>query len=322
MFAEKRKILLSLLLLSISVFSGCDNSLLAQKTPGEVARVNGSPITLKQLNAMRDSMLTSQGGEQMLALEAVRQSYGRQLANLIVQELVIQQLGKKNMGVTPEELAAEEALVRADYNQEDFERFLLEESIDLETWREMLLRRVSMNKFLATQIRPQVEITPEEAEHYYIIHQSEFELPERYGFMRFSGAGKDGVGGAAKRYQQIFSVTDVRENYPEVQLHTVRMAKERLAPEFISALEKLKVGQISPVFAYGGEYVVLLLTSREAGTLMNRAEAFPLIENMLLEEKMQGVFSEWLEKTLSKADISVSAHLITKNPADQPVSQP
>lgn len=303
-----------LLLLCPALLQGCDNSFFSPRAPGEVARVNGRPITIKQLDAMYDSLTYGFGGDQALALEPLRQAYGRILGELIVQELIEQQLAKKKLQVTPEEVQAEEDALRADYTPESFDRFLLEEGPGLENLRELLRRRVAVQKFINLQLRPGIELTAEEAERYYQANEGSFKLQESYKLMKFSGISREDVQAAAKQYLQIFSPQEVMAAYPDVHLRNENLTKDRLPPDFVKALEKMRPGQISPLLESGNEseYVVLLLLQKDPPRQMSRAEVYPTIENMLLEDKVQKAFDAWLEKALAKAKIEVSVHLVPK----------
>jgi hypothetical protein len=121
-----KKILLTVLL-ACFILSGCQNK---NEEPGVVARVNGKPIYLTQLEYKYD--LSHEGnGEFVPSVAQVREEYGQILGDLIVQELVSQELEQRNIPVSAKELKDAENEVRSDYPDDSFEQILIEEYIDI-----------------------------------------------------------------------------------------------------------------------------------------------------------------------------------------------
>ncbi len=99
-----KKLALFVCLFACLALAACDSDVV---NPGEVALVNGTPITLKQLQAAHDSMILA-GDSPNRDREALRQEYSAVLSELIAQELVAQELERRDLSITPEEL--EEAI--------------------------------------------------------------------------------------------------------------------------------------------------------------------------------------------------------------------
>ena len=81
---------------------------------GIVARVNGEPIYLTQLEFQHDQFQADSVGTYVPSVEKLRNEYGEILADLIVQELVVQELGRRDLSVTDEELREPGETVRQD----------------------------------------------------------------------------------------------------------------------------------------------------------------------------------------------------------------
>ena len=248
----KQLILPALLALAL-LLPACDRN---EANPGEVAIVNGTPITLKQLQSVHDSLILS-GDNPNRSVDALRAEYGSVLSEMIIQELVVQELERKKMSVTPEEMAAFEEELLQDFPPEGFERMLLEESIDVDMWRASLFRRLSMEKFNSQVLRPQVSITAEEVEGYYLKHQDEFKIPERINFVQFSSLIKDQVVSAAEQFRKKQDPAAIQARFQNMSIRMVIMREDRLAPELISALAKLKPGDASAPMALNGEDVTI-----------------------------------------------------------------
>lgn len=121
------------------------------------------------------------------------------------------------IALSPEDLEAEEARMRQDYPDQQFERMLLENAVSYPVWKRRLEIRLNIDKFLDTALSRQIEISGAEISRYYSRHQQE--------------AGSDGNG-------------DKKQTLTERELITLlRMEKaEALYPELIRSLgEKYQI---------------------------------------------------------------------------------
>lgn len=280
--------------------------------PGEIAFVNGTPITLKQLQAAHDAVVLAGDSPSRPAAELQRE-YGALLSELIVQELVLQELARQNLSITEEELAAEEALIRADFPADDFERMMLEESLDIDSWRGQLYRSLSMRKFWSKVLRQQVVLSAQEVEEYYLEHQERFQVPEVMRFIQISGLVAEQIAAAAEQFGQAPDAAGLQERFANLTVREIRMHADRLAPEQLAGLSGLGVMESSPILELNGEFFTMILLGREKARTMTRTETYALIEGILLEEKTQLEFDKWVAGRLAKSSIRVSAHLIPEN---------
>ena len=302
-------------ILLLSLLWGCDRP----AAPGQIAFINGAPLTLKQLQVAYDTMFLSednrnaQGEERRDAHGALREEYGTLLAGLIIQELVVQTLNNLHLAVSEEELAAEENLIRADFPGEEFERMLMEESIDLEAWRDSLHRHLAVKKFTGEVLRESITLSAQEVEAYYLKHQNAFQVPDFIHFIQFSGLVREQIVLACEQYRQLPDASSIQSMFPNLTIREINMPMDRLSPEQASGLEGLKTLQASPALEMNGEFFAMVLLNRDKARPMTRTETYALIEGMLLEEKTQAEFDKWLAEELKKASIRVSVHLIPEN---------
>lgn len=280
--------------------------------PGEIAFVNGAPITLKQIQAAHDAVVLA-GDSPGRAADALRQEYGELLSELIVQELVLQELARMNLSITEEELAAEEALVRADFPAGEFERMMLEESIDVGNWRDTLYRSLSVRKLWSKVLRQNVTITAREVEEYYLKHQEQFQVPEVVHFIQISGLVPEQIATAAEQFRQLPDAATIQGRFTNLTVREIRMHVDRLAPEQLAGLTGLGAMQSSPVLELNSEFFTMVLLGREKARTMTRTETYAMIEVILLEEKTQLEFDNWVAGRLAKSTVRVSAHLMPEN---------
>lgn len=281
---------------------------------GIVARVNGDPIYLTQLEFQHDQFQADSVGTYVPSVEKLRNEYGEILADLIVQELVAQELERRDLAVTDEELREAEETVRKDYPEGAFEQVLVEEYIDLKAWRRQLRYYLAQKKFFHLVLRPQIKIDYKEAEKYYRDHISDFYLPESLRVLVVRGPSRELVVKAVEKYLKDHDQVSLATAFGEVETREVVVREGRLSAPWRNALGGLQPGQASDVLTDRFGFEALVLLERSEAKVLPPAQAYPLVEEALLDKKLQHAFEEWLSGALASADIKVSEHLL--NAAD------
>lgn len=280
--------------------------------PGEIAFVNGTAITLKQLQAAHDSVVLAGDGPGRPSM-ALQKEYGELLSELIVQELVLQELSRLHLSISEEELAAEEALIRADFSPGEFERMILEESVDIANWRNTLYRSLSVRKLWSKVLRQNVTLSAQEVEEYYLKYQDQFQVPEVVHFIQISGLVGEQINTATEQFKQTPDAATIQGRFNSLTVREIRMHVDRLAPEQLAGLTGLGALQSSPMLELNGEFFTMILIGREKPRTMTRTETYAMIEGILLEEKTQLEFDKWVAGRIAKSTIKVSTHLIPEN---------
>ncbi len=292
--------------LSAALLSACSSE---TDDVGVVARVNGRPIYLSQLEYRHDLIRMDASGTYVPSVEVVREEYGRLLTDFIVMELVFQELEAEGIEVTEEELDAEENRIRADYPEDAFEQVLIEEYIDLATWREQLKYRLARKKFFQHVLRPKVSVDYTEAEEYYRQHIDEYRLPESVHVVVLLGQRQELVEEALKLYRSEKDVKAIKAKMPEVHVREMTVPRANLSATWRDILRDLPEHEASPVTEVRDGYEALILLEAIPSRVLDPSQAYPMIEERLLEKKLQAAFLEWVEDRLATADIRVSTHL-------------
>jgi len=300
-----KRLLFSILVLF--ALSGCASE------PGEVgivARVNGHPIFLSQLEFQHDLMQADYDGRMVPGVEKLRSEYGKILGDLIVQELVLQQLQRLDLAVTDAELKLAEDQVRADYPEGAFEQVLIEEYIDLKSWRQQLRYHLAVKKFYAQVLRPKAKIDYKEAEAYYKKHISDFFLPDSLKLLVLRAPNRKLLERAVDKYLTDNDLKALMQSLGEVSAREVIVREEKLPVSWKSALTDVEPGQTTGILSekFGFEAIVLL--ERSPAKVLNPTQAYPLVEEALLDQKLTEAFSAWLDEALSYSTIEISEHLI------------
>ncbi|QGY41251.1 peptidyl-prolyl cis-trans isomerase [Pseudodesulfovibrio cashew] len=277
---------------------------------GIIARVNGVPIQLSQLEFQHDQFQADTAGAFVPSVEKLRQEYGEILTDLIVQELVVQELARRDLPVTDRELLKAEETVRADYPEGAFDQMLVEEYIDLKAWRKQLKAHLAMKKFYQQVLRPQIKIDYKEAEQYYREHISDFYLPESLRILVVRGPSREIVGKAVEKFLAERDSVNLETAFGEVETREVVVREGKLSATWKNAMNGLKPGQASGVLTDRFGFEALVLLERSPAKMLPPAQAYPIVEKALLENKMRDAFGAWLKKAVAAADIQVSSHLL------------
>ncbi len=285
---------------------GCDRP---KDEPGVVAPVNGRKVNVGQLEFFHDLRGMGLVATENPTVDRLRRDYGRIMADLIIQELMLDELAKAGLGVSKEEVAALETRIRADYPDDVFDRMLFEENIDPAKWREGLVFRIAQEKFVSRILKDRVRLDVTEAAEYYKGHVGDFTKPAQVTFLLFRGPDK-------KRVERALRDRDADGRIAEasgpdaVSVREVTIPRDNVPGPWRDILGKLRPGQAGPVMEEKREAMALVLVGETPAATMDAAEAYPLVEKALLEKKSNEAFAAWLADAVSSADIRVSAHLL------------
>jgi hypothetical protein len=303
---------LALVLLAMALLASCGAD---KEEAGVVARVNSRPIYLKQLEAKYDLSHLGWVSGAMPSLGKVKQEYRKLLSELIAQELVFQVLEEKGIPVLNDELDRAEAEVRTDYPKGVFEQVLVEEYIDLGNWRQQLRAHLAYEKLLTKLLLPNVGLDPKDVERYYREHEEKFVIPPRVSLLFVAGANKEAVKAAAEACRREKNHQAVAEGNPGVAIQEIKSKVERLPQKWAEAIKDAAPGDATPPQPGQGGYEALVLLERLPMKKLDPGQAYPLVEKILAEQKLQSAFLEWLKNEVKDADIYVSKLLLAEEPA-------
>lgn len=287
---------------------------------GVVARVNGKPLYLSQLEFQHDLLHMDGAGSFVPTVETLRREYGEILGNLIVLELVSQDLDKRGLGVTDEEVAAEERKIRQDYPGDSFDQVLVEEYIDLASWRQQLRYGKALQKFQRLVLRPRVKVDYREAESYYKEHLQDFEVPETLRALVVRSPARASLTRALDIYKSSHDPEAMQKD-GQVSVHEITVRPPQLSPTWLESLRDLPVGDAGPVMEEKFGYEALVLLERAPARQLTPTQAYPLVEQALLERKLNVAFDDWLATAWKSADVSVSRHLLPQAEKDAPAAE-
>ncbi|MEG1610131.1 MAG: SurA N-terminal domain-containing protein [Bilophila sp.] len=321
--------LLVLLVLLVPLSVGATESL----PPGAVATVNGHVITLRQIEAFHDVGGGALVMAQSPSVELLQEQYGSSLFTLIVQALMQQELERRGLMITDEEVLAAEKEVQSDYTtQEVFEKELQEEYIDLSVWRELMRRRLVTQRFQQRVLRPRFTLSPQEVEAYYTQNKALFHTPEQIEILWIQDTDKETVAALRARWlkeQKQSGALDAKKELsaqgePDTardladtpalaekmkNSERLRVNPARLPVQLRKDLGSVKQGQATPVRQEGGIYQFAVLCNTFPARKLSVAQALPIIEQVLVEARLEPVYAAWIEETLPQAVIRIAPGL-------------
>lgn len=265
--------------------------------------VDGYPIHLRTLQTLQDTRTAGLGAFEKPSLTSLRQQYGNALATLIMQALVLQEMERLGMPVDAAAVSEAEMRIRQDYPDDEFEKLLRESSIDLDAWRELMRYRVAMVLFAAQVLEPRLSIPLEEVDAYYAAHGKDFVIPRMLTLYQVSGDDKEALEKAR--------AGGIPDDSPEMRVYRLSLRHDAVPDAWKKAVAALKEGESSSVVAaVGGGFEYVVLTKSTPEHQLTVVEAYPHIEQLLMQGKMDEAFQAWLEERLKSARIQVSTHLV------------
>ncbi len=300
---------------SLGLGAGCT---VQSNDQGIVARVNGEPIFLVQLEAKHDLKYLPRSSTPSASLESLQDEYGTALSEMVINILVAQYLGERNMAVLEQDLAAAEFLVRADYPEDAFEQMLVEEYIDLNDWREQLRATLNMETLFLKVLRPQIAIDYQEVDAYYREHIVDFYLRPRITFLLIQGSDKDSVEKVLELSRTEDDPSQLGRRFDKVEVQDYTLYEDNIPREWRTMLEALEPDQATDLMVNEGQgHQAMVLLERTPGRLIDPAQAYPLVERILVERKLNDAFEIWLASAINAASIEVNTRLLQREPGEE-----
>lgn len=312
-------ILLCVTLAFCLILGGCLESRLPD---GVVASINGEPIRLSAVQALMDSRSASMGIPHRPSLEAMKSRYGGALGTLIVHALVRQDLERRGMAVTDAALRHAIDQVREDFGPGGLEQFLTDTSLREEDWKALMRDHLAMEIFRKRVLLPAIKVSMDEARAYYEEHKAEFALPG-YVDVCFAAAPEKETLAAYCRaftahYQErpqeaaeadFAALSGAAAQGTGALAQCLEVQPDEVPPPWRREVDALKPGTCGTARQQDGEWRAVALAGRQRGHALDLAEAYPLIEAILLEEKKSAAFGKWLEDSVAASEILVTPEL-------------
>jgi len=288
--------------------SACGND---KSQTGVVARVNGVPVYLKDIESGFDSYFFEWADPLPPSAQELKNTYGQVLLDLILIELIRGELRARNLTVTKDEIMDVENDIRKDYPQGEFEKMLIEEYIDLEYWRTRIGHKLMWEKFVDQILMAEVNIELDEITNYYYANILDFYIPDRLVFLYLGSIDQELVETALKELEDSRDFDILTNKFDNVFTAKYEMRVDQL-PEYLAEdLRLLEQGQSSEIRQGGHEgFYALYLLEKKEEQLLKPHQVYNLIEKDILNQKLIQAFNIWFSDALDHSKIEINRVLL------------
>lgn len=247
------------------------------------------------------------------------------LKRFIEERIILQEGKKKGVEVTDGEInrAIEEFRTQNDLSKEDFEKFLNEEHMNVNTYKKILRDRILVSKMISSDVDSKVIVKDNEIEGYYNEHKMEFiSSPEKAEihaiFLRLKeGASLTEITDMKRKTLKIsallkdgYNFEGLVDEYSDEPLKSQggflgKFIKGTLIPPLDNKAFSLKEGEITdPVWVSEGVYI-LKLVKKTGDSFKLLEEAKAGIRNYLYQQKREKIYNEWIKSLWEKSSVKI-----------------
>ncbi len=295
------------------LLSACSND---NNQPGVVARVNGSPIFLEEIESGYDMFFFEWSEPLPPSISDMKGTYGRVLMDVILVKLIEQELESRNLSISQDEILKIENEIRQDYPDDEFDKMLIEEYIDLGYWRNQVRQKLLWEKFVKRTLMPSVNVKLDEINEYYYSNINDFYIPERMTFIYLASSDKNHLKEAASKAIELDEPNDIdrmRQDFENLVVGSYEIPVDQLPENLSETLITMSPGDFSDIFEEeNGQYYCLYVTGYWEEDLLKPHQAYSLIEKKLTEEKLRNAFDQWLRQILIDSKIEVNTILLER----------
>jgi parvulin-like peptidyl-prolyl isomerase len=301
-----------------ALLTGLSLSLSSCSLPDETAAlVNDKPLPTERLDSAYEVFL-DQFGEMAPSGEAEARRVRKALLDrLIDQELMMQEVHRRNLLPSEEEVSAETSRTQGDLQDAEFMRVLGEAGLSREEWKEKLILDMAVEKLQRQVVYDSVTVSGEEITGYLALHRTNFEESEKVRASQILVRTREEAVGARKRIRAGESFADVAR---EISLSPDSgkggdlgfFARGQMPPEFEAVIFSLPKDKLSPVVETTYGYHLFLVTGRREARQRSEEDVRGDIRDLLAAEKGEQAFRDWLNRLRQNADIRYNDKIVPK----------
>ncbi len=199
-------------------------------------------------------------------------------------------------------------------SDEEFIRILRQQGMDYDEWRKMLRNNLLKEAVIVSQVHRSIVVDESEIVNYHKSHPEEFTEPPEYT-LKAIYISSDNEVEAVKREivekiaagEDFGSLASQYSTGPEKDADgdLGSFKQGELAKDLEEAVEKLKVGEITPWIQFRDGWYLLKLVEKKESRLQEFEEARRQIEQRLFNQKAQKRFEEFMKELRAKSFIKI-----------------
>jgi parvulin-like peptidyl-prolyl isomerase len=287
-----------------------------------VAIVNDDIITLSQYKNQHEALYQMlrarlQGEEFQIQYRRARKEL---LDTMITELLLLQEARKRGINVDEQvKLAIENIKEENGFNSDEELRLAMrQQGIDFETWKNQMKENIMKQGVIVTEVDRSIVLDDAEIVNYYKLHPEEFTEPTEYRLRAIHvSATNRSDEEVEERKKEIKSRIAAGEEFAvlagiysegpekESQGDLGTFKKGELENSVEQAVEKLKIGEISPWLKVKDGWYLLRLEERKEERIKPFEEVRKDIEEKLFTEKREKKLKEFIERLKEQSYIKI-----------------
>lgn len=278
---------------------------------GEVIiRVNGRSITAGEYRDALKRLVPSEKSEDAGGFLELKKEL---VAEIIEEELLLEEAGRAGVSVSEGELAAEVDLIRREYGDASFKAAIESRYGSIGEWEEKIRRKLLVKKAIESITKP-ARVSEKEVLAYYEKHKDRFTRPEQARARMIVVSSEEEAAEVKSRLTP--------ENFAEVA-REVSLSPEGkeggslgyfghgdMPGEFEAVVFSLKPGEMSQVVKTEYGFHIFLLEDRRKGGPLPYAEVKPRIIERLGAEKSAALLDGWIADRKRSSRIEIREGLL------------
>lgn len=297
------RILLTLML--IVIFSA------ASYADDIVARVNGTELTKKDLEAEVDRLIPRITFHKNVPEEKRKFYYERALEELVNKELQYQDAVARGIKPEKEKVDAQMQRMRDRFKSEDdYKAALDKEGLTQEKLRLMVERDLLIQAVTAKTVTEPSQISDSDLKSFYDKNSARFKQPEGVKLKLISVKDEKKAQDILARIKSgddfgTLAYTMSEDSYRVKSGDIGYMHKGRMLPEIEAAAFRLKEGEVSDIIKAGDFFFIVRLEDKKPEQQMSFDEVRGKLEKELEQERNRELMEKWIAALRAKAKIEV-----------------
>lgn len=328
----KSATLLVLLLAPCLLLSGCSSS--SSVSEDIVARVNARDITSAELEKLYQARIN--GAPQPPTPEESQALKFQLLTQMIDDEILLQMASAAGLNATDAEVETKFTDLKSQYAEEQFQEMLKQQKVQPEDIKADMRKSLTLEKLITKEITSRISVSSAEIEEVFEKNRANFNLPEGYHLQhimvtpfpdpQINNAKRDDAKSPAEAQAKAARLlrdiqggldfglvardwsedADSAPNGGDLNFRSLEDL-EKLDPKLRQAVERLKVGESSPLIEtrlYG--YHILKLLERDPGGQkdLSSPQVQSQIRQVIFNQKEQMLRAAFSEVARNKAEVN------------------
>lgn len=298
-----------------------------------VARVNGEEITEAQLEKLFESRIS--GATQSPTPEEAQALKFQLLSQMINDEILLQMAASSGLSATDAEVETKFTDLKSQYTAEQFEEQLKQQKMTPDDIRAEMRKQLTLEKLITKEITSRINVSDAEIKDLYEKNRESFNLPETYHLQhimvtpfqegQINNAKRDDAKSPAEAQAKItrllrdiqggqdFGVvardwsedSDSAPNGGDLGFRALTDL-QGIDPQLPQAVQRLKVGESSPIIETRYGYHILKLIERDSGGQkdLSNAQVQAQIRQVIFNHKDQMLRAAFSEVARNKAQVN------------------